>query len=62
MEYRCLKCVFTDVDIKILRGDELFSKFPSAFNTVSDDVKSKLLKYLETKVTFSRDLPIRKMH
>ena len=36
--------------MKILKADELFSKFPNAFDTVSDDVKEKLLKYLETKV------------
>ena len=36
--------------MKILKPDELFSKFPNAFDTVSDDVKEKLLKYLETKV------------
>ena len=36
--------------MKILKADEIFSKFSNAFDTVSDDVKEKLLKYLEAKV------------
>lgn len=39
-----------DVETKLLRADDVFGKFPKVFNHVSDDVKSKLLRYLETRV------------
>ncbi|XP_045157219.2 ERC protein 2-like [Mercenaria mercenaria] len=39
-----------EIETKLLRADEVFGKFPKIFNHVSDDTKSKLLKYLETKV------------
>ncbi|XP_060559328.1 uncharacterized protein LOC132719567 [Ruditapes philippinarum] len=39
-----------DIETKLLRADEVFGKFPKVFNHVSDDTKTKLLKYLETKV------------
>ncbi|KAH3696859.1 uncharacterized protein LOC127861608 [Dreissena polymorpha] len=39
-----------DFETKLWRGDELFSKFPKVFHHVSDDCKSKILKFLETKV------------
>ncbi|KAL4236191.1 hypothetical protein ACF0H5_004578 [Mactra antiquata] len=39
-----------DIDTKLLRAEEVFGKFPKIFKHVSDDAKSRLLKYLETKV------------
>ncbi|KAK3101440.1 hypothetical protein FSP39_003625 [Pinctada imbricata] len=33
-----------------LKGGEIFHEFPAIFNHVSDDVKSKLLKYLDSRV------------
>lgn len=40
----------SDIETKLLKADEVFGKFPKMFNHVSDDTKSKLLKFLETKV------------
>ncbi|XP_052774517.1 uncharacterized protein LOC128213059 [Mya arenaria] len=39
-----------DLETRLWRGDELFSKFPKVFQHVSDDTKAKILKFLETKV------------
>jgi len=34
----------------LLKADEVFDKFPKIFHHISDDMKAKLLKFLETKV------------
>ncbi|XP_052074058.1 myosin-8-like [Mytilus californianus] len=39
-----------DNDVSIIKANDLFNKFPSIFNQVCDDLKSKFIKYLETKV------------
>jgi len=41
----------TDTETRFLRAEDMFGKFPSVFNHVSDDLKTRLLRYLETKVT-----------
>ncbi|XP_021342383.1 uncharacterized protein LOC110442867 isoform X2 [Mizuhopecten yessoensis] len=39
-----------ETDTKLLRSEDFFGKFPAIFNHISDDIKTKLLQYLETKV------------
>ncbi|XP_063397387.1 uncharacterized protein LOC134681666 [Mytilus trossulus] len=39
-----------DNDVSIIKANDLFNKFPSIFNQVCDDLKSKFIKYIETKV------------
>ncbi|XP_060077256.1 uncharacterized protein LOC132556836 [Ylistrum balloti] len=39
-----------ETDTKLLRSEEFFGKFPTVFNHISDDIKTKVLQYLETKL------------
>ncbi|XP_069136251.1 putative leucine-rich repeat-containing protein DDB_G0290503 [Argopecten irradians] len=39
-----------ETDTKLLRSEDFFGKFPTIFNHVSDDIKTKLIQYLETKL------------
>ncbi|XP_033748505.1 uncharacterized protein LOC117333353 [Pecten maximus] len=39
-----------ETDTKLLRSEDFFGKFPTIFNQISDDIKTKLLQYLETKL------------
>jgi hypothetical protein len=39
-----------DNEISIIQASDIFNKFPSIFVQVSDDTKSKFIRYLETKV------------
>ncbi|OWF35493.1 uncharacterized protein LOC110442867 isoform X1 [Mizuhopecten yessoensis] len=39
-----------ETDTKLLRSEDFFGKFPAIFNHISDDIKTKLLQYLETKL------------
>ena len=41
---------FPDADIKVFKHEEIFGKYSSIFSKVQDDVKTKFIKTLESKV------------
>ena len=41
---------FPDADIKVFKHEEIFGKYSSIFSKVPDDVKTKFIKTLESKV------------
>ena len=49
----CTISYIVDTETRLLRAEEVFARFPRVFQHVSDDVKTRMLKYFETKVSAS---------